>query len=190
MRRLGKSLFALFLGLTLVGCSSSYLAAEDLSSPVRVDKVKVGDWILYKNGDRLIKETAIRVDKTKEDVIVLCRQDLLNEAGVAIESGEVTFTLSKALENKKKADELYIDDKYRHVRLETGMKREKREVEIGGKKITIVALIIEKPIYQETWLSDEISINGRVAFKSISPDKKLNIAIEPVDFGNEKEAGK
>ena len=183
-RLAGRPLLA---SLPLLGLATAIFAiwligARDPGYPLRIPKVKKGDWITYRVNQGFIKETATRIEKVKDDIIVHYRREVLDDGGKAIKSAEEKYTLSRNLTRKK-----IVDDRQANPELTRllGAMTERRTVEIGGKRVDVFVEIITIPFRVEIWSSDEISLNGQVGEFLPTRDGKNEVMKMAVDFGHE-----
>lgn len=175
----------LVLSLVMALCLGAFAAAAAAGEsrgagvPPRLQKVKEGDWILYRDDDgALSKETATKVEEVENEYIVYYTIEEFDPAGKAKdEPQEVARFLSD--ETRENAEFLASMK---------GGKAERRTLTIEGKKVPIVAYITkdEDGHVVEHWYSDAISIDGRVGMKVILDEQHDYSPIETVAFGAAK----
>lgn len=168
---------ALALGLAFL-CGTA-AAGESVTVPQRLQKIKQGDWILYRDDDGAFsKETVTNIERVEKEYIVYYTIEAFDKVGKAVDKPqEVARFLSD--EQKENAETLEAMK---------DAKAERKTVTIDGKKVPVVIFskADEDGHTVEQWYSDAISIDGRVAMRVLINDTHGYIPFETVAFGTGK----
>lgn len=144
--------FVLFAGF------ASLAEAGQVRSPVplRIGKVEVGDWVLYRDDNGFTKETATELEEIEGDFIVHYTMETFDANGRPLQKDEVARFRTGEL-----ADYAEL------VRARAKVTRE--NVTIGGKNVLVYkALMPEDPPY-EMWYSDAFGITGSAGMRYSLP---------------------
>lgn len=161
-------LFILVAGLA---CADADAGEARGTVPLRADKVREGDWILYRMNGELVKETAIKVERFEDEVLVNYVIEKYAENGAPASREEVSHFLSLEREN---AAELARNRK---------AKRERKRVKIDGKNVDVIVVAFAEEVPYEMWYSDAISVTGLVAMVTRVRGEEPFWSIQPLAFG-------
>jgi hypothetical protein len=147
--------------------------------PLRIGKVKVGDWALYKDDNGFIKETATELEEVEGDFIVHYTMETFDANGRLQQTDEVarfrTGELSEYAELVK-----------------SRAKVNRRPIRIAGREVMIyIASMPEEPPY-EMWYSDDFGITGAAGMRYTLPtgtggEMEDYFPIEVMDFGGQRD---
>lgn len=153
--------------------------------PPRVQKVKEGDWILYRNlGENDVveynKETATGIDKVENDLIVNYTMQEFDANGKP--KGKPQEVV-RFVSDEQKENEEFLKDTLKNA------KAQKRKVKIDGRDVDVTVFVVQEDEHMtiEYWYSDDIGIDGKVAMVVLMPDEEHSEKpFEAVGFGNAK----
>ncbi len=160
---------------------AGFAEAGQMRSPVplRISKVKVGDWVVYKDENNFTKETATDTEEIENDYIIHYTLETFDLNGRPVKKDEVA---------RFRTGELAEYAELVKSRAKVGRKN----VTIDGKKVMVyVAAIPEEPPY-EMWYSDDFGITGAAGMRYELPtgeegEMEEYFPIEVVAFGEEKD---
>ena len=145
---------AFIFAVALVAGFAVRADAGEIRSPVplRISKVKVGDWVVYKDDDGFTKETATDTEEVEGDYIVHYTMETFDANGKPLKTDEVarfrTGELSEYAELVK-----------------ARAKVDRKRMKIDGKNVMIyIANMPEEPPY-EMWFSDDFGITGSAGMR-------------------------
>lgn len=175
--------FAAVLVFAAVCAAGSGVRAEagQMRSPVplRISKVKVGDWVVYRDDNGFTKETATETEEIENDFIIHYTLETFDLNGRAQKKDDVA---------RFRTGELAEYAELVKARAKVG----RRNVTIDGKNVTVyVALMPEDPPY-EMWFSDDFGITGAAGMRYELPtgeegEMEEYFPLEVVAFGGEKD---
>lgn len=139
--------------------------------PLRADKVREGDWILYRMNGELVKETAMTIERFEDDVLINYSIEKFAPDGAPSSREEVSHFLSI---EKQNSDDLAQDRK---------VKRDRRRVKIDGKNVNVLVATFTDEVPYEMWYSDDISVTGLVAMVTRVRGEEPFWSIQPLAFG-------
>ncbi|MCC8190666.1 MAG: hypothetical protein LIP77_08535 [Planctomycetes bacterium] len=142
--------------------------------PLRVPNIVAGDWIVFAEGERLVRHRAVRIEETVEDRVVQYTVEVLDGDGGVLSTQERTYSRE---EEAAAAEEL----RRQYGRL--GIVGERRQVEVGGRLLQVVVYSLPEPINAEIWLSDEASILGSIRLWHHGDGEEQGYGVEPIAFG-------
>lgn len=165
-----------YLGIALFMCAYalgnvSSVAAGEMAIPMRTPKIQKGDWFLFRLNGELIKETAVEIEKTDDDLMVKYTIEKFDDNGTSQSTTEAAQFLSYEQEGVKET----IGNQR--------VKRERKRVTVDGKAVDVVVVTFSGEVPYSLWYSDAISITGRVAMVSEYPGSDTYWSIKPLAFG-------
>ncbi len=182
MHRVLRLAFAcVFAGAFVFAGVSSFAEAGQVRSPVplRIGKVQVGDWVLYRDDNGFTKETATELEEVEGDYIVHYTMETFDANARPLQKDEVARFRTGEL-----ADYAEL------VKARAKVTRDR--MNIGGKEVMIYkALMPEDPPY-EMWYSDDIGITGSAGMRYTLPtgdegEMEDYFPIEVVAFGGARD---
>ncbi len=147
--------------------------------PLRISKVKVGDWVVYKDDSGFSKETATETEEVENDYIIHYTLETFDPNGRPLKKDEVA---------RFRTGELAEYAELVKSRAKVG----RRNVTIDGKQVMVyVATIPEDPPY-EMWFSDDFGITGAAGMRYELPtgeegEMEEYFPLEVVAFGGERD---
>lgn len=173
--------------LSVVMAASALEAGEARRAgiPPRIQKVKEGDWILYRNlGENDVveynRETATSIEKVENDLIVNYTMQEFDANGKAKGKPQ---EVSRFLSDEQNENAEFLKDVLKNA------KAQKRKVKIEGRDLEVVVFVVQEDEHMtiEYWYSDDIGIDGKVAMVVLMPDEQHSERpFEAVGFGNAK----
>jgi hypothetical protein len=147
--------------------------------PLRIGKVQVGDWVLYRDDNGFVKETATETEEVEGDYIIHYTMETFDANGRSLKKEEVA---------RFRTGEL---GEYAEL-VRSRAKVDRERMTIAGKQVMIYkATIPEDPPY-EMWYSDDFGITGNAGMKYTLPtgeegEMEDYFPIEVVAFGGERD---
>lgn len=172
----------LILTMCLGALGEAVMAGESRGAavPPRLQKVKQGDWILYRDDDgEFSLETATKIEEVENEYMVYYTIAEFDAAGKPKEEPQ---EVARFLSDEKKENAEFLKSM-------KGGKAERRTAVIDGKKVPIIAFISKEEDdghVIEYWYSDAISIDGRVGMKVVLDEQHDYMPQETVAFGDAK----
>ena len=173
--------------LSVVMAASALEAGEARRAgiPPRIQKVKEGDWILYRNlGENDVveynRETATSIEKVENDLIVNYTMQEFDANGKAKGKPQ---EVSRFLSDEQNENAEFLKDVLKNA------KAQKRKVKIEGRDLEVVVFVVQEDEHMtiEYWYSDDIGVDGKVAMVVLMPDEQHSERpFEAVGFGNAK----
>lgn len=170
------SIFVVLAVTALCLSAGAALAGQPRGANIsRVSKAEEGDWIVYRQGDELIYEKVDGVEELEDDMMVTYTMQNFKLNGQGDKPTQVVRLLS--------------DEKSEFAELlgTKGAKSERKRVKVDGKNVNVVIVSVpEDGGVIETWITDEIGVDGRVAMVVKMKDMDEYKPLETVGFGNAK----
>lgn len=160
--------------------------------PGRVAKVKEGDWVLYRTGNELIKETATKIEDIRPDVkqgeegwfepVYMVEYTMEKFDGETGKPSGQPMNVVRALEHEIEENAELL----KGVRA----KPQQRKVNIDGKAVNVIVVTQagENGAQIENWFTDAFGIDGRAGIIVKMPDADEPYqALEVASFGTAKQ---
>lgn len=146
---------------------------REYSLPLRSKTVKVGDWILYKTKNGFIKDTAVEVNNTSDNIIIKYKVECFTPDMVRTSIKNILMSLKYEQARNKMTIE---SAKSQSVPILSEL------MDLNGK--TIRVFYVKLPAGIDKYYSNEASVSGliKIIFSESSGLDDNNI--EAVDFGN------
>ena len=143
--------------------------------PDRGEKLREGDWFLFRKNGVLKRETMVAFEKNEDDILVHYRIEEMDSGGSVVETVMEVESLmdilaQNCLENGPRRSESVI---------------RKDTLEIAGKTIDVV--VVEKEDGDTEWHAESASLFGTVKMVEYNSKGEVIYEIEPVDFGSADE---
>lgn len=179
MIRTFRVVAAFVFAAVLVSCLAAEAGEVRSPVPLRISKVKVGDWVLYKDDDGFIKETATDTEEIEGDYIIHYTME--------------TFDANGKLKNKDEVARFRSGELSEYAELvKSRAKVNRKRVKIDNKNVIVyIASIPEEPPY-EMWYSDDFGITGSAGmrYELATGDEgamEEYFPIQVIAFGGEKD---
>lgn len=148
--------------------------APPVGIPLRVPRVRAGDWIIFLRDDVYVRHTATRIEETVEDRVVHYLVEEIAADRTLLDRREESYS--------RREEEAAARELEKQFAL-LGVTGERREIAVADKPLNIVVFKLPEPLDTEMWLTDEAGILGTVKFFRPDGGDGEEIDMDIIGFG-------